>query len=258
MRQPLPKPDETALRVGRVVAAAAAGIAGVVLTVGLIIGIDSRPWRILALLGASLAAAIVVVLLPASWRTRLGLLFTAFITAAGFLPVLINSDGEVTETQKKVNAQYLADLIRKGPFTETLPDGIKVVAIEDVKLSDVSASGRIDAVSLKTSAPGDYGNPYTVIETYPSPEAAAGRARAYLDDIKTRYENSGISQDQDSFCVSVETGLDGTWICGRARGHVFVQTTVSPYPNSLLPVATGTMSAAIRYADRLAVLASAP
>lgn len=222
----------------------------------LIVGIDSRPLRLTVLLVASTAIAVVVVLLPTTWRTRSALLVTAFLAAAGFLPILTNDSQEPINGQeptKKVNAQYLADLIRKGPFTESLPTGLVAGEIVDVRISDASAARRLDAVQLMITATLEDVGANGYIETYGSPEEALSRANARLDELKTQYEGFGGSQGTaESFCV---VG-NGEWICGGYRGFVYAEASAYPYSNAFLPLASGTVSAELRYTDRMTTLAS--
>jgi len=236
-----------------------AALVAIASVVALIVGIDSRPLRLTVLLIASAAIAVVVVLLPTTWRTRSALLVTAFLAAAGFLPTLTNVNQGVNDSQgpiKRVNTQYLADLIRKGPFTESLPSGLVAGELVDVGISDSSAARRLDAVRLIiTASPEsleDVGaNGY--IETYGSREEAASRARARLSDLKIQYEGfGGSSGAAESFCV---VG-NGEWICGGYRGFVYAEASVYPNSNALLPLASGTVSAELRYTDRMTTLAS--
>lgn len=236
-----------------------AALVAIASVIALIVGIDSRPLRLTVLLLASAAIAVVVVLLPTTWRTRSALLVTAFLAAAGFLPTLTNGSQGSDDSQeptKRVNAQYLADLIRKGPFTESLPSGLVAGRLVDVGISDSSAARRLDAVQLMITASPEVlesvgANGY--IETYGSPEETVSRARARLDGLKTQYEGfGGSSGTAESFCV---VG-NGEWICGGYRGLVYAEASVYPNGNAFMPLASGTVSAELRYADRMTTLAS--
>ncbi|MFD0386381.1 hypothetical protein ACFQ2B_39985 [Streptomyces stramineus] len=58
------------------------------MVVFLTIGIQPRAFRLSVLFLASGVVAGVVIRLPASWRTRTGLIATSFLAAIGVLPIL--------------------------------------------------------------------------------------------------------------------------------------------------------------------------
>jgi hypothetical protein len=250
MKVPPSGGNPTSTSVLRTVGATVAALIAIASVIALIVGIDSRGLRLTVLLLASATIAVVVVLLPTTWRARSALLATAFLTAAGFLPILtINSE----EPPRKVNAQYLADLIRKGPFTEPLPSGFVAGQLVDVGIADPSAARRLDAVRLLITASLEGVGANGYIETYGSREEAVIRARARLDGLKTQYGDFGGSQGTaESFCVEG----NGEWICGGYRGLVYAEASVHPAANAFLPRASGTVSAELRYADRMTTLAS--
>lgn len=243
----------------RVVGAAAAACVAFVAVSLLVVGVDPRYLRLALLVLASAAIAGVVVLLPASWRARSALLVTAFLAAAGFLPALVTEPdtGGRDEPEAKVNARYVAELIRRGPFTEQLPQGLVAGGLADVGIGDPSAAGRLDAVQLRITPTPEHATEgvgaFSHVETYASANQAAERARAGLEQLKTQYAGFGGSNGTpENFCVAG----NGEWICGGYRGLAYAEARVSPGANAYLPLATGTVSAQLRYADRMTGLAS--
>lgn len=251
MKVPASGGNSTSAVVLRTVITTVAALIAIASVIALIIGIDSRGLRLTMLLLASAAIAVVVVLLPTSWRARSALLATAFLAAAGFLPIL-TTDSQ--EPPRRVNAQYLADLIRRDPFTEPLPSGLVAGELVNVGIADASAARRLDAVRLLITSSLEDSGADGYIETYGSPEEAVSRARARLDGLKKQYEDFGASEGTaESFCVLG----NGEWICDGYRGFVYAEASVYPGANAFLPQATSTVSAELRYADRMTTLASA-
>jgi hypothetical protein len=225
----------------------------------LFIGVSDRLWRIAALLGAAAAVAGLVVLLPASLRARGRLLAGAFLAAVGVLPLVVTADNgaPAPPPAKAVNADYLASLIEKGPFTESLPAPLTVDVLRAVPISGPGAASKVAAAELRFAVPDDDtlgGSAF--IETYRSAEDARARATARLEELRTQqaplWANEG--DGTSGYCVA---GRADVWTCGRPQGHVFVEVVVFPSNNANHALATESVAAVLRYTDRMTVLASA-
>jgi hypothetical protein len=258
---PPPTAGPAGHRLARVAGIAACAVAAAALVVLLFMGIADRVWRLAALVGAAAAVAGVVVLLPASLRARARLLGAAFLAAIGVLPLVVTADpgppAPPPASTKPVNADYLANLIEQGPFTERLPAPLAAGALVRVPISGPGAATKVSAVQLRFSGPDD---PATgggaFIETYRSTDEAAARAAARLEELRT-VEAPLWADEGDAakgYCVS---GKGQYWTCGGHRGLVVVEVVVFPPSNANHALATEALTAVLRYTDRMAVLASA-
>ncbi|MCQ4213353.1 hypothetical protein [Streptomyces longispororuber] len=207
----------------------------------------------------------VVMRIPSSWRTRLGLLATSFLAAIGVLPILVDNPEPSPATRssvERINADYLAALIRKGPFTETLPPWVQAAGFGDVQLND--ASPRVDAVALKLkwappppspySDPGEgFSDPLAHFEIYNSPEDANHRATTRISQVKELYKERGpVYGNRKSFMIFG----NGETIAGGARGYVYVEAYGIPDANAYVPTATGTVNAMLNYAHKMEKIAA--
>jgi hypothetical protein len=154
------------------------------------------------------------------------------------------------------NPVAYAALLREGPFTEDLPDGLKAEGLADVNIADASAAGSLAAQQLQVSsnAPGVM-DVFAHFEVYPTPEDALARVRARSALIKRIVGSEKVQESPSSYC-SYETIRGPTsWECGGARGLVYAEATVTPNPNSTQYFATDTVSALLNYADEKARVA---
>lgn len=223
------------------------------------LGASTRWSQLLFLLLACLSMAAVVVLLPSMLRAKAGAFMAAFVGAAGVLPVFVLSP---EPQEPKPNSRFTAELIRRGPFQEALPGYLKAKGLADVGIPDAGASQALDAVQLVIEAnPAQDpflrgGGPGTQVfahmETYESGEAASRRAKESLRLSAERYSAGLERVAPDSFCLSGGT----FWLCAGYRGLVYAEVTLSPAPNANLPMARGTLSSMLRYADDRARLAT--
>ncbi|MEU8890429.1 hypothetical protein [Streptomyces sp. NPDC048442] len=159
----------------------------------------------------------------------------------------------------RVNTSYLADLIRKGPFLEPLPRPLLVKGIKDVQIAD--GSSRIDAVALELEWPS---NPETFetginasahLETYREVVDAKKRSERRFNMLRDQYKEFGaIHGTPEGFFLS---GNHET-IAGGTRGYVYVEAYSLPDANAFIPVATGTVNAMLKYADKMTALATGP
>lgn len=222
-------------------------------------GFVSGAMKALSLFAACAVVASIVVLLPRRFRATAGSFAAAFVAAAGVLPVFLSNNEAKTPTtaeEPRANAQYLADLVRQGPFTERLPtppEGGQLgpVAIRSIQIGDPSASGRIDAVQLVVR-PSSGSFVFAEIEIYPTPAAAAKRKAARIAQMVSNYGRKNVYGN----CTD-ETGAHGAgWTCVDSRGNAYAEAAVSPSSNAHTPVASGTLAALLRYTDRLTKVAS--
>jgi len=212
--------------------------------------------RVLCLFAACVVVALIIVVLPTKFRTGAGSFAAAFVAAAGVLPVFLSNDDTPPtpqSAQPQVHANYLAELVRRGPFTEPLPPPLRVKVLRDVRVSDPSASGRLDAVWVDIDASAEEGlGVFAMIEVYPSPSAAAKRKAARITGFRRVYPGDRVYDN----CFD-EYGAHGAgWTCVAARGYAYAEAAVSPSDNAHMGLATGTLTALLRYTDRLAKEAS--
>jgi hypothetical protein len=241
-----------------------AGVA-ILLTAALAANLISETWRVAVLLVICLLIAAVASLLPESVRKNMKTPVGAFVAAVGVLAIFLqtNPDNQAAKpANDNTNTQYLADLVRKGPFTEPLPSPLVAGSLLDVRIADPSSAKKIDAVQLEIKIDPvkakDFGGldlqSFAHMEVYSTREEAARRGSASLDDLRRRYQGT-VSGTAENFCVDGGNGGD-FWTCAGVRDFVYVETTISPAPNANLPFATGTVGAMLRYADRQTDLAT--
>lgn len=260
-----PPADESAdhLARWRTPALVVGGLAAITCVTLLFVGVDSTRLRVVVLLLASASIAAVAALLPTTWRARTALVATTFVAAAGFLPAVIAADPgpapqPPSQREATVNADYLAQLLRQGPFTESLPAPLLVAGLADIGLEDASAAHRVDAVQVVITNSGAVPGLADVaalawIETYRTEAEAQARAEAALAAAEERYAGlGGSSGDADGFCVVADT----YWLCGGRRGTTYAEVDLSPNPNATNGLATGTVAALLDYAARTAKLAA--
>jgi hypothetical protein len=215
--------------------------------------------RVLCLFAACAVVALIVVVLPAKLRTTAGSFAAAFVAAAGVLPVFLSSDDPepaprpTPSRESQVHAAYLAELVRRGPFTEPLPSPLRFGRLRDVRVSDPSASARLDAVWVDIDTRAEQGlSVFALIEVYPSPSAAAKRKKARIDLFRRIYPGDTVYDN----CFDEYGAHGGGWTCVAARGHAYAEAAVSPSDTAHMGLATGTLTALLRYTDRLAKVAS--
>jgi hypothetical protein len=196
----------------------------------------------------------------ASWTrsevlSLLGILVGAAIGLAGF--ALPDDSGAGPERDGEVSPEALAALVRQGPFTPNLPDGLEAQGLVDVSLGESSAAGRVDALELKASHDDDIGF-FAHLEIYPTAAAALRRAEARIENIEGIYEDEAdvLNGGPESYCAFMTIRAPLSWECGGTAGLVFAEATVSPNANAFQPLATGTVSAILRYASEKARLAA--
>ncbi len=249
------RPEETRLGVGRALGLGACAMVTVALIVWMVTAIGSPPLRVPAIIAACLAVAIAVALLPVRWRTRSGIIAGAFVAAAGIVPMFVDSGDETPPPPpaKTVNADHLASLIRKGPFSEQLPAPVVSPLLKDVPIADQSAAQKAGAAWLEAGFADAPAAVNALIETYRTPEEAKARTAARRSDLFGRYPDSPIKTGDDTnFCIEG----NGTWNCGATRGYVHVEVTVHPASNANLAIANGTVSAVLTYCDHMTLIAA--
>jgi hypothetical protein len=126
-----------------------------------------------------------------------------------------------------------------------------VSKLRDVRINDPSASARLDAVWVDIDA-GEDVYVFAMIEVYPSPAAAAERKAARIDTFKKIYPGDTVYDN----CFDEYGAQGGGWTCVAARGHAYAEAAVSPSANAFKGLATGTLTALLRYTDRLSKVAS--
>jgi hypothetical protein len=199
--------------------------------------------------------------LPQLGRATKWLIATVVAAAIGVVVPLAIVGGDSTKdgtartdsSAPRVHPQYLAELVRKGPFTEELPAPLRARGIKEVGVGDPSAAARLDAVQVDIDAsaePNLYA--FALIETYPTPAAAAKRKAARLAFFRRNYGAKNVYGG----CVDDYGAHGGGWTCVDVRGYSYAEAAISPSDNAHTPLATGTLAALLRYTDRLTKVAS--
>jgi hypothetical protein len=227
----------------------------VLLGAGLVSGLAKG----VCLFAACAVVGLIVVLLPVRFRARAASFAAAFVAAAGVLPVFLSSEKSPAPPTSqpppapRAHTQYLAELVRRGPFTEALPAPLRAKTVENVEVGDPSAAARLDAVQLDIDTSAEAGlYAFALIEIYPSPAAAAKRKSARIAFFKRNYGASNVYEG----CVDDYGAHGGGWTCVDARGYAYAEAAVTPSDNSHTPLATGTLAALLRYTDRLTKIAT--
>jgi hypothetical protein len=179
--------------------------------------------------------------------------------AVGVAGLILSGDGSSgTQSAKQPNPVALSALLRQGPFSESLPDGLEATGLTDVNIADPSATGRVDALELEvgTSPASGAVDVFSHFEVYPTPDAATQRSEARIADLKAIFGPELVHGDASSYCSDGTTGGPTSWECGGASGLVYAEATVTPSSNANLPLATGTVSAILGYADEKARVAA--
>jgi TIR domain len=190
-------------------------------------------------------------------RLWLSILIVALVGAVVAVAIVASGQSGGPAPNPGPNPEALAALLRQGPFSETLPDGLQVKGLADANVGDSSASRRLDAVEVKIStenAPGI--GAYAHFEVYPTPAAAAGRAAARIALLKRVFGAQAVQGNPSSYCSEGTIHGPTTWECGGASGLVYAAATIYPDSNANQPLATGTAAAIMRYADEKARVAN--
>jgi hypothetical protein len=248
----------TARQPARLASLAALAVCLLSLLIVLAADLVSGTARVFCLFAACVVVAVFVVAIPNRLRRTAGSFAAAFVAAAGVLPVFLSDDGPAApppptpSPQSRVHPAYLAELVRRGPFTEPLPSPLRVSRLRSVRINDPSASARLEAVWVDIDETSEDVSVFAVIEVYPSPTAAAERKKARIETFKRIYPGDPVSEN----CFDEYGAHGGGWTCVAARGYAYAEAAVSPSANAYMGFATGTLTALLRYTDRLAKVAS--
>lgn len=244
----------------RVALAILLAIVTIALMVVLDLVIANTAWRVLFLFCACLMIVAIVVLLPADWRKRLGLVAAVFVAAAGTLSVFLVSPQSSVPV---VDAQQMATAVADGPFDQQLPHSLQAGPLERVTIGDPSSAGKLVAVRVPIEVPSsswlaDGGlNTFAEVEVYPTAQEAAQRGIAQLKYLSTTFMPPIQRQTIAGFCV-LRSPSGWAWVCGGVRGHAYAETTLSPGANAFLGTTQGINSALLSYAENKEILASHP
>jgi hypothetical protein len=182
-----------------------------------------------------------------------GIVVGAAVGMAG----LILPGGDSSTESEGPNPVALAALLRQGPFSETLPDGLEAEGLTDVTIEDPASAARVDAIELEVNSSGAPGvGVFAHLEVYPTAEAATRRAEERIDLLKRTFSPATVQGDAASYCSDGTIRGPTAWECGGASGLVYAEATVSPNANAYLPLATGTVSAILGYGDEKARVAA--
>jgi hypothetical protein len=169
----------------------------------------------------------------------------------------IDSQGQQAASSE-VNVNYLATLVGQEPFAEQLPSPLISSGFDSVMISDVSAAQRLKAVQIKLVPDPTTGSSFSDLQTfahieiYPTQQEAQARSIASQNSLTERYDAGLEKMSPENFCVS---GYPDFWTCVGYRGYAYVEVTISPGSNANLSFATGSVSALLRYTDKMTALA---
>src|SRR4051794_26395853 len=233
--QPPPPVDAHDAMRHRVVVGALVALTGclVFLLVILATSVVSGVTKALSLFAACAIVGLIVILLPVRLRGRAASFAAAFVAAAGVLPVFLSSEEKpppASPPAARAHPQYLAELVRRGPFSEPLPAPLHAKGIKNVAIGDPSAAARLDAVQLAVDTSAERGlYAFALIEIYPTPAAAAKRKAARIALFKTNY--GGANNVYDG-CVDDQGAHGAGWTCVDARGYAYAEAAISPSDNA--------------------------
>jgi len=232
-----------------------------VLLLALYFGIERRSLRLGALLLACLLVAVTVALVPQVVRVRYGAVVATFVTAAGILPLVMDGDGEGEASdppvgeiaEPRVNVDYAAVLLARGPFTGDLPSPVTFASL---KAEAPDLLGAVTQIALRFDLPRSLetgANAYLFL--FPQREDGANYAAAAMEDLDTQYADFGSVQgDPGGFFLFG----NGEVIAGASSEHVYCQASVYPDSNANVALANGIVSACVKYADNVLRVAIQP
>jgi len=184
--------------------------------------------------------------------------------------LIIQSGAAAQAAKEVVNTQYLATMVGKEPFTEKLPRPLISTGFEPIQIGDIDAVHRLTAVQINLSI-----DPEVIrtlrpdmslgglkasahIEIYKSKEETLKRYRASKASLISRFpEGTRIeSAVNEAFCADCHVGLCDFWTCIGSSEFAYAEVMVIPSANANLGIATGTLSALLKYTDKLTALAS--
>jgi hypothetical protein len=158
------------------------------------------------------------------------------------------------------NTLYLAELVERGPFTETLPAPLVPDGLAPVNLSDPATLKKLGAAQLKIKTPAkDEFAPasfFAHMEVYPTEADALERGGASMKDLSSRFYDGRLSGTPANFCLWAVHGSSPFWTCAGVSKFVYAEVTVSPNDNATQHFATDTVTALLRYCDRMTQLAT--
>lgn len=186
-------------------------------------------------------------------------------------PNISNVKGDVIisikDERSTTNTNYLSMLVGKEPFLEQLPKPLVFAGFAHIQISDNSAVRCLTAVQIKLSLDPivarelDPENNFSCLQTfahievYKSKKDALERGNASKELLVDRYPNGvGIKPPTNgTFCIN---GDPDFWTCAGSRGFTYAEVTLSPGCNANLGIATGTLSAMLKYTDKITILAT--
>jgi hypothetical protein len=145
--------------------------------------------------------------------------------------------------------------IEKGPFTQSLEQGLRAKELRSIKITGSSAAGLVGAVELVVDtrkAP-----PHTAvsahIELYSRPREAVARGRARIALLERK--GAKVVGGVNSFCGPATLDGQKAWECGGIYGRAYAEAIVTPRGSAPPPeemprsLAVTTMSALLDYAQ---------
>ncbi|HEU5063934.1 MAG TPA: hypothetical protein VFT79_12405 [Solirubrobacterales bacterium] len=181
-----------------------------------------------------------------------GIVVGAALSLAG----LVSDGGPNPEPEPEPSPTALAALLRQGPFSKSLPEGLEASELASADPGDSSAAGRVDAMELVIeNTPSELGV-YAHLEVYPSADAALKRAAERVALLKEVFGADKVQGDASSYCsIGTIHGPDA-WECGGTSGLAYAEATVYPNVNATQSIATGISAALLSYADEKAQIAA--
>ncbi|MGW8553770.1 hypothetical protein [Streptomyces tubercidicus] len=224
--------------------------------------VTEKWWRLLITVSACAIIVAITLLIPPTWRVRLGSVAGIFMAAAGVLPIfLIDPEGE--KEGPKADPLVLATYIEKGPFDQRLPEPLVMDGLTPANAGTEAGAKKLTAVRLKIKVkpeqapliPGDNGTEqfaiWAHIEVYPTAKDAAARGSAHIKRLNRYDTPTQTKAGIGNFCFQ---GVNAAayWDCGGVRGNSYAEVTLSPGDNAHLGMARDTVTALLNYSDSMA------
>lgn len=152
-----------------------------------------------------------------------------------------------------IDAQLVASLIRRGPFTENLPQPYTAGKVGDVNVGDPSAVPSIEDVELEVLGPPE-APVFALLQVYDSPGAASRRLAEVRQTSEIRYGTEAFTLGSGETCFDLTTSV----VCSGQRGITYAEVSIGSGSNADQAFAGSILSALLRYTDRVTALAAPP
>ncbi|MFD7661714.1 hypothetical protein [Streptomyces sp. NPDC059788] len=224
--------------------------------------VHAKWWRLAITVSACAIIVAITLLIPRSWRVRLGTVAGIFVAASGVLPILLIDPGD-EEGSPEVDSTAMAAYVERGPFDQRLPTPLLADGITLANVGKDSGAKKLTAVELKIKVdpkyspfvPGDDNTEQFAIaaylEVYPDADDATVRGTEAMRHFKHYDTPAQEDTNVGLFCFQGVT-VAAFWECGGVRGNSYAEVTLSPGDNAHLGLARDTVTALLNYSDSMA------